>query len=175
LPKIVGVIDIIILGTGDVQITLCQSVMISGACIVTLPHTLSLLDASKGVDMFNELRVPVLAIVENMAYFRGDDGKVYHPFGQGGKEAVKKGLLRLPEKQLENVTHHSFPISYLLSQLPSETVHQDKVVTNCSTGILQHPSSEITMEYEALVDGMISSLFKAQLSAQLVSSVISPC
>eukprot|EP00598_Pedospumella_elongata_P002446 CAMPEP_0184979662 /NCGR_PEP_ID=MMETSP1098-20130426/9857_1 /TAXON_ID=89044 /ORGANISM="Spumella elongata, Strain CCAP 955/1" /LENGTH=572 /DNA_ID=CAMNT_0027502991 /DNA_START=34 /DNA_END=1753 /DNA_ORIENTATION=- len=69
-------------GTGDIQLTLSQSACISGAVIVTTPHTLSLVDAAKGVAMFEELKVPTLAVVENMSYFVGDDGKRYFPLAE---------------------------------------------------------------------------------------------
>jgi len=78
-------------GTGDIQLTLSQSACISGAVIVTTPHTLSLVDAAKGVAMFEELKVPTLAVVENMSYFVGDDGKRYFPFGRGGRENLLRG------------------------------------------------------------------------------------
>lgn len=50
-------------GTSDIQITIGQCVSLSGAVIVTTPHTLSLIDASKGIKMFRDLRVPILAVV----------------------------------------------------------------------------------------------------------------
>lgn len=141
--------------------------MISGACIVTMPHTLSLIDASKGIEMFNELRVPILGIVENMAYFRGDDGKLYYPFGHGGLEIIKRNLSS-PNERLADVPYHSFPISTTLSQLPTLTISPAEVDTNSNTGILKYPYSDESLEYDALADSMISSLFKYQLNAQLV-------
>jgi len=54
-------------GTGDIQLTLCQKAQVSGAVIVTTPQDLALLDARKGVEMFNKVKVPVLGIVENMS------------------------------------------------------------------------------------------------------------
>ena len=52
--------------------------------IVTTPQDVSLIDARKGLEMFRQVRVPVLGIVENMSYFIGDDGKRYDLFGHGG-------------------------------------------------------------------------------------------
>jgi ATP-binding protein involved in chromosome partitioning len=71
-------------GTGDAQLTLTQKVELSGAVIVTTPQDISLIDARKGLQMFREVRVPVLGIVENMSYFVGDDGKRYEIFRHGG-------------------------------------------------------------------------------------------
>jgi ATP-binding protein involved in chromosome partitioning len=71
-------------GTGDAQLTLTQSAPLSGAVIVTTPQEVSLIDARKGLEMFRQVRVPVLGIVENMSYFVGDDGKRYEIFLHGG-------------------------------------------------------------------------------------------
>ena len=54
-------------GTGDIQLTLCQKAQVSGAVIVTTPQDLALLDARKGIEMFNKVNVPVLGVVENMS------------------------------------------------------------------------------------------------------------
>jgi ATP-binding protein involved in chromosome partitioning len=71
-------------GTGDAQLTLTQSAPLSGAVIVTTPQEVSLIDARKGLEMFRQVRVPILGIVENMSYFVGDDGKRYEIFMHGG-------------------------------------------------------------------------------------------
>jgi ATP-binding protein involved in chromosome partitioning len=71
-------------GTGDAQLTLTQAVRLSGAVIVTTPQEVSLIDARKGLEMFRQVRVPVLGIVENMSYFVGEDGKRYEIFLHGG-------------------------------------------------------------------------------------------
>jgi ATP-binding protein involved in chromosome partitioning len=71
-------------GTGDAQLTLTQAAPLSGAVIVTTPQEVSLIDARKGLEMFRQVRVPVLGIVENMSYFIGEDGKRYEIFRHGG-------------------------------------------------------------------------------------------
>lgn len=71
-------------GTGDAQLTLTQTAPLSGAVIVTTPQEVSLIDARKGLEMFNTVHVPVLGIIENMSYFTGDDGKRYDIFRHGG-------------------------------------------------------------------------------------------
>ena len=73
-------------GTGDAALTLTQQAPLSGAIIVTTANDLSLIDARKGLVMFEKVRVPVLGIVENMAYFRPPDlpDRKYYLFGEGG-------------------------------------------------------------------------------------------
>jgi ATP-binding protein involved in chromosome partitioning len=71
-------------GTGDAQLTLTQTAPLSGAIIVTTPQEVSLIDARKGLEMFRQVRVPILGIVENMSFFVGDDGKRYDIFRHGG-------------------------------------------------------------------------------------------
>ena len=71
-------------GTGDAQLTLTQTAPLSGAVIVTTPQDVSLIDARKGLEMFKQVRVPVLGIVENMSYFIAPGGQRCEIFGHGG-------------------------------------------------------------------------------------------
>jgi ATP-binding protein involved in chromosome partitioning len=75
-------------GTGDIQLTLSQRVPLTGAVIVTTPQDIALLDAKKGLKMFEKVGVPILGIVENMAvYCCPNCGHVEHIFGaEGGKK-----------------------------------------------------------------------------------------
>ena len=76
-------------GTGDIQLTLSQRVPLDGAIIVTTPQDIALMDAVKGVEMFNKVRVPVLGIVENMAmHICSECGHKEHIFGTGGGEMM---------------------------------------------------------------------------------------
>ena len=77
-------------GTGDAQISLSQSVPISGAIVVTTPQQVSLQDARRGLAMFKQLGVPLLGIVENMSVFIPPDmpGKKYEIFGKGGGQIL---------------------------------------------------------------------------------------
>ncbi|NJK35510.1 MAG: P-loop NTPase [Oscillatoriales cyanobacterium SM2_2_1] len=98
-----GVLDFLIVdmppGTGDAQLTLVQSVPLAGAIIVTTPQNVSLLDARKGLKMFQNMGVPVLGIVENMSYFIPPDlpERQYDIFGSGGgsKTATELGVVLL--------------------------------------------------------------------------------
>ena len=79
-------------GTGDAQLTLAQSSKLNGSIIISTPQDVALIDARKGINMFNKVNVPVLGIVENMSYFICDSCNVRHEiFSSGGakKEAIK--------------------------------------------------------------------------------------
>ncbi len=76
-------------GTGDVQLSLAQMVSIAGAVLVTTPQEVALSDVRKAYNMFDQLHVPILGIVENMSYFEcPNDGNKYFIFGNGGGEAL---------------------------------------------------------------------------------------
>ncbi|HWG10586.1 MAG TPA: iron-sulfur cluster carrier protein ApbC [Rhodanobacteraceae bacterium] len=76
-------------GTGDIQLTLAQRVPVSGAVIVTTPQDIALLDAKRGLQMFQKVAVPVLGIVENMAtHVCSQCGHEEHVFGEGGGERM---------------------------------------------------------------------------------------
>jgi len=78
-------------GTGDIQLTLCQRVPVSGALIVTTPQDIALLDAKKALKMFEKVSVPVLGIVENMAtYICSKCGNEEHIFGSGGGASMAR-------------------------------------------------------------------------------------
>lgn len=82
-------------GTGDIQLTLSQRVPMTGAVIVTTPQDIALLDARKGVAMFEKVGVPILGVVENMAvHVCTNCGHVEHIFGEGGGQryAAEKGI-----------------------------------------------------------------------------------
>ena len=87
-------------GTGDVPLTLSQSIPMTGAVVVCTPQDVALLDAIKALRMYQQLNVDILGIVENMSYFRAPDtGKEYDLFGRGGarKAAERVGVPFLGE------------------------------------------------------------------------------
>lgn len=148
-----GQLDVLVIdmppGTGDAQLSLCQTVVVSGAVIVTTPQDVSLIDARKALNMFGEMRVPVLGTIENMSYFVGDDGKRYEIFRHGGgrKLAAECGV--------------SF-----LGELPI-----DPRVAECGDAgepiVQRYPDSEVGKAYGALASMVINRLAESPAPAQL--------
>ena len=92
-----GELDVLVVdmppGTGDVQLTMAQQVPISGAVIVSTPQDLALIDARKGLAMFERVNVPVIGIIENMSYFLCPScGERSEIFGHGGAEVESQKL-----------------------------------------------------------------------------------
>jgi ATP-binding protein involved in chromosome partitioning len=136
-------------GTGDAQLTLTQAVPLSGAIIVTTPQEVSLIDARKGLEMFRQVRVPVLGIVENMSYFIGEDGKRYEIFRHGGGQKLARDA--------------GVPF---LGELPI-----DPRVAECGdTGepiVHRHPDSPIGVSYLALATTVTRQLQETSKPAEL--------
>ena len=91
-------------GTGDTQLTFVQEVKINGAIIVSTPQDLALLDVKRGIQMYEKTGVKILGLIDNMSFFKADDGKEYKIFGEGGvkktaKEFNKEFLGHLPLNQ----------------------------------------------------------------------------
>ena len=91
-----GNLDYLILdlppGTGDIQLTIVQTISLTGAVIVTTPQEVALIDARKAVAMFSKVNVPLLGLIENMAWFECDLGTRYHIFGEGGGQREAERL-----------------------------------------------------------------------------------
>jgi len=78
-------------GTGDIQLTLAQRIPVTGAVIVTTPQHIALMDAQKGIEMFNKTSIPVIGVVENMALHTCSNcGHTEAIFGAGGGESIAK-------------------------------------------------------------------------------------
>ena len=99
-----GALDVLLVdlppGTGDVQMTLSQKASVDGAIVVSTPQDVALLDARKGIDMFNQMKVPILGLIENMStHICSNCGHEEHIFGHGGvaAEAEKMGVPLLAE------------------------------------------------------------------------------
>lgn len=93
-------------GTGDIQLTIVQTVSVDGAVIVTTPQEVALIDARKAVAMFGKVNVPILGLIENMAWFECDAGKRYPIFGEGGgrREAAMLGVPLLGQIPIDITT-----------------------------------------------------------------------
>jgi len=103
-----GALDVLIVdlppGTGDVQMTLAQKAAVDGAIIVSTPQDVALMDARKGVDMFTQLKVPIIGMIENMStHICSQCGHEEHLFGHGGvaSEAAKLNVPLLAEVPLD--------------------------------------------------------------------------
>jgi ATP-binding protein involved in chromosome partitioning len=133
-------------GTGDAQLTLSQSAPLTGAIIVTQPQNVSLIDARKGVAMFQEVKVPVLGIIENMSYFVGDDGKRYEIFRSGGGRTLAAEI--------------GVPF---LAELPL-----DPAVSTCGDAgepiVRKHPANLVSLAYLTLADIVITEMAKPAAS-----------
>jgi ATP-binding protein involved in chromosome partitioning len=118
-----GELDFLILdlppGTGDIQLTIVQTIALTGAVIVSTPQQVALADARKGVAMFEQVSVPVLGIIENMAYFSPPDlpDRRYYIFGEGGARRLAS-TLNIPllaevpiEEKLRSSCDEGFPVA----------------------------------------------------------------
>ena len=109
-----GELDYLVLdlppGTGDIQLTVVQTVALAGAVVVTTPQEMALIDARRAVAMFEKTNVRVLGIVENMSYFLcPSDGVRYDIFGRGGgqREADRLGVPLLGEVPIDIATREA--------------------------------------------------------------------
>jgi ATP-binding protein involved in chromosome partitioning len=120
-------------GTGDIQLTLAQKVPVTGAIIVTTPQDIALIDARKGLKMFEKVGIPILGIVENMSYHRCEKcGHESHIFGSGG--AAKMGKDYGTE---------------LLGQLPLDESIQQQADSGRPT-VVSDPDGEIAALYRKI-------------------------
>lgn len=120
-------------GTGDIQLTLAQQVPVTGAIIVTTPQDIALIDAKKGLKMFEKVNVPILGLVENMAtHVCSNCGHVEHIFGSGGADAMGR------EYDVE-----------VLGSLPLDIRIREQTDAGRPT-VVAEPDSEIASTYRAI-------------------------
>jgi len=138
-------------GTGDVQLSLTQTVQVTGAVIVTTPQDVALIDAARAIDMFRKASVPVLGVVENMSYFVAPDtGLTYDIFGRGGSRKLGE----------------QYP---LLGEIPLD-VEVRKDADAGAPAILAHPESVAAQALRAVartLAGQISVRTLSELPEQL--------
>jgi ATP-binding protein involved in chromosome partitioning len=122
-------------GTGDIQLTVVQTVALSGAVIVTTPQEVALIDARKASSMFAKVNVPVLGIIENMSYFLAPtDGKRYDIFGAGGGER-EAARLKVP----------------LLGSIPLD-IETREAGDRGMPVVLENPKSLVSKVFEKIAD-----------------------
>jgi len=135
-------------GTGDVQLSLAQTTPLSGGVIVTLPQKVSTDDARRGAEMFRQLRVPLIGMIENMSYLELSDGKRMDVFGSGGGEALAK----------------EFGVPFIGS-IPLDP--QVRVGSDAGKPIvLSHPKSAAAVALVAIAQSLAIKLAEAALAAQ---------
>src|SRR5437667_7961760 len=111
-------------GTGDAQLTLCQTVPLDGGVIVTTPQEASLGVVRKGIAMFQKVNVPILGIVENMSYYTTPSGERVEIFGHGGgrAEAARQTLPFLGQgpilTQIRQAGDRGIPVTVSLPDSP---------------------------------------------------------
>ena len=135
-------------GTGDASLSLAQALPLSGAVIVTLPQLVSLEDASRGLNMFKTLEVPILGIIENMSYLDLPDGTRMDIFGSGGGE------------QLAQATDTPF-----LGNVP---IDQDVRIGGDSGKpiVVSHPDSVVARSLREIAESLAAKVSVAALSGK---------
>ena len=120
-------------GTGDIQLTLCQKIPVSGAVIVTTPQDIAVIDAKKALKMFEKVQVPVLGVIENMStHICSSCGHEEHIFGEGGAEQMAE----------------QYDVN-MLGSLPLD-IHIREAVDNGKPTVALAPDSAITLKYREI-------------------------
>lgn len=129
-------------GTGDIQLTLAQNIPVTGAVVVTTPQDIALIDAKKGIVMFEKVEVPVLGVVENMSmHICSNCGHHEAIFGAGGAEKLA-------------VQYHT----QLLGQMPLHITLREDLDSGKPT-VVNRPDSEFTEMYRQLADRVAAQLY----------------
>ncbi len=140
-----GELDYLILdlppGTGDIQLTIVQTIALTGAVIVTTPQEVALIDARKAISMFDKVNVPILGLVENMAWFECDHGTRYPIFGDGGgaEEAEK---LKIP----------------LLGQIPLDIPTRTQADAGKPIALSDSDTSPVIEKYQEIASRIVNSV-----------------
>ncbi|NCX61559.1 MAG: iron-sulfur cluster carrier protein ApbC [Betaproteobacteria bacterium] len=143
-------------GTGDIHLTLAQKIPVTGAIIVTTPQDIALLDARKGLKMFEKVGIPVLGLVENMAMHQCSGcGRIEHIFGDGGG-------VRMAEQ---------YQVPYL-GALPLEIKIRQQSDEGCPT-VAAEPESAIAQSYRSIARKLAVALAaQAQSHASKFPSIV---
>lgn len=143
-------------GTGDAQLTMAQSTPLSGSVIVSTPQDLALIDARRGVSMFQKVEIPILGLIENMATFTCPHcGQTSHIFGHGGarQEAKRLGIPFLGEVPLNMTIRESSdagkPVTATDPDGPHGRVYKDiaqQVWDSLTSGAMSRAAPNIVIE-----------------------------
>jgi len=133
-------------GTGDAPLSLAQALPLTGVVIVTLPQAVSLEDASRGLEMFRTLEVPILGVIENMSYLTLPDGSRMDVFGQGGGETMAK--------------FYNVPFLGAIPMNPSVRIGGD----NGKPIVIAEPESDASKALLALAESVAARISLAALS-----------
>ncbi len=157
-------------GTGDIQLTITQSARLTGAVIVTTPQTLSLVDVSRGIIMFEKVSVPILGIIENMAYFMCDQCDKKHFIFGSGKLNERFGVRTLAQIpiQKEMITHfrHYQPNDYIKTTVDGILLSlQDKKSPNQTVPKISFDEKQIHLTWHNGQEFLINNR-KLRLSCQ---------
>lgn len=129
-------------GTGDIQLTLAQSIPVTAAVIVTTPQDIALIDAKKGISMFNKVNIPTIGIIENMSYHICENcGHHEDIFGEGGAKRLAK-------------KYHTT----LLGQIPLHKMLRQDLDTGKPT-VISHPESEFAQIYCQIASRIACELY----------------
>lgn len=142
-----GELDYLILdlppGTGDIQLTIVQTVALSGAVIVTTPQEVALIDARKAVSMFAKVNVDILGVVENMAWFECEHGTKYPIFGSGGGVAEAERL-KVP----------------LLGQIPIDIATREGADNGTPVALLSETDSKISAAFKETAEKVMARVHR---------------
>lgn len=129
-------------GTGDIQLTLAQQVPVAGAVVITTPQDIALIDAIKGMAMFEQVKLPVLGIIENMSYHQCENcGHHSHLFGEGGGTRIAKDAN-----------------TQLLGQLPLDIrIRED--ADSGSLAINENSTGEVALLYRTIARNVAAQLY----------------
>lgn len=148
-----GDLDVLVVdlppGTGDAQLSLIQAVPISGAVIVTTPQKVALDDAIRGIAMFRKLEVPILGLVENMAWYELPDGQRDYVFGEGGGLAVAQ--------------EHGAPV---LGQIPLQTKLRASADAGVPAALSDDPLGEAFRDVAGQVLSSLATLDSPQTESE---------
>jgi DUF971 family protein len=144
-----GALDYLIVdmppGTGDIQLTLTQNLPFTGAVIVTTPQKLSFVDVVRGISMFDTVKVPTLAVVENMSHFVCDNcDKKHFPFGQGALDRLGK------QYGIEN----RFEIPMLAEMTRLSDLGRPAV--------LEEPTTKLSSYYQDIADAVVREISRLE-------------